>query len=454
MPAKAIAGSATSAETQCSSSRVAGPIDPAWPDHTDTESSITFAAANPATAIARSSSASRRACSSSASAGSKGATRKPRAASRSANSWPRAASPSHSSASLRVDRLARASRIAGSRASAVSTSQARAPQTRPIDMELQRRLARALRPHEGPDILGSGGWAQRAGREGEPAGVEGAQPHARDELRRSLAAMEAEAGLGGRQRRVAMRAARLRPGRRRRRGHGKGGRGRAHRATILRVASRRSAPRSTRRARRTARCAQGRRGPRTRPGRSAPAGPARARRAPPGDAARAWRAHPRAPRHRHRRAARARRGRHLHRRRRRARHRRASRGRPAAPAPRAGGCRRGRARRRCRARAPNRSRSRQRPCRRSPRGQGPCIPRRSRGSGFRTRGPCACVPPQPLGDTKLVTWLAEAPRAWPSTRKVTGTLSPRPRGAATWTRNVATASGRAVTTACPVPVGA
>ena len=50
-----MAGSATSAENQCSSARVASPMPWACPAQTATESSMTFAVANPATARARSS---------------------------------------------------------------------------------------------------------------------------------------------------------------------------------------------------------------------------------------------------------------------------------------------------------------------------------------------------------------------------------------------------------------
>jgi hypothetical protein len=127
----AIAGSAISAEAQCSRSRVAGPIEPACPDQTETESSITLAAANPATAIARSNSRSWRACASSRAAASKGATRNPIAARRSASACPSSGGPSQASDRRRVEKLTRASRTAGSPASAVSASHTQAPQTRP-----------------------------------------------------------------------------------------------------------------------------------------------------------------------------------------------------------------------------------------------------------------------------------------------------------------------------------
>ena len=53
-PAYRIAGSAISAENQCSRSRVAGPMSWKWPAQTETDSSMMLPAANPATAMARS----------------------------------------------------------------------------------------------------------------------------------------------------------------------------------------------------------------------------------------------------------------------------------------------------------------------------------------------------------------------------------------------------------------
>jgi hypothetical protein len=142
-PAKAIAGSAISAETQCSRSRVAGPIEPAWPDHTATDSSITLAAAKPATPMARSTSRSWRACASSSAAASKGAARKPRAASLDTRACASSGAPSQASDSRRVEKLTRAWRTDGSRASADSTSQTQAPQTSPSTCSWSRQRPRS-----------------------------------------------------------------------------------------------------------------------------------------------------------------------------------------------------------------------------------------------------------------------------------------------------------------------
>ncbi len=66
---------AISAETQCSRSRVAGPMPWLWPAQIATDSSMTLAAEKPATPRARSSSRSRTASAASSFSGSKGTRR-------------------------------------------------------------------------------------------------------------------------------------------------------------------------------------------------------------------------------------------------------------------------------------------------------------------------------------------------------------------------------------------
>ena len=96
-----------SADTQCIRPRAFSPSSPS-PDQTDTESSMIFAAANPATASARRSRRPSRSCSRFAAPGSNGAARYPRSVSALTVDTGATASPRHFSVNRPVERFSRA----------------------------------------------------------------------------------------------------------------------------------------------------------------------------------------------------------------------------------------------------------------------------------------------------------------------------------------------------------